>query len=232
MNTFIAEISGNAAILNEDESLHCAKVLRKKVGDKIQLIDGKGNFFDGELIFISGKKCEVKIISEQRSQPKRNYYLHLAIAPTKQVERLEWLIEKCVEIGIDEITFLQCHNSERTKLNLERLKKIAESAVKQSLQAFIPILNGITKFSEALNIQSENKLIAHCFDVNKSSLQKINFKEKSTLIFVGPEGDFTKEEITKAGENDFLSIDLGRNRLRTETAGLYVCQGISLLSQL
>lgn len=231
MNIFIATISGSAATLTQEESWHCAKVLRKKTGDYLCLIDGAGNFYEGNLEFVSEKQCRVSISKGPVAQPKRNYTLHLAIAPTKQIDRIEWMIEKAVEIGIDEISFIQCKNSERTSIKIDRILKIVESAVKQSLQAFIPKVNDLRPMKELiLNAHEEQKLIAHCFNNPKTGIKELQFKNKSTLILIGPEGDFTNDEVELAQQNKFTALSLGDTRLRTETAGLYICQAASLLS--
>src|SRR5687768_218432 len=143
MNIFIANISGDRAELTSDESWHCAKVLRCRSGEKVSLIDGKGNFYDAALESVSEKRCVARITAGPRAQARRGYRLHIAIAPTKQMDRIEWLIEKSVEIGIDEFTFIETKNSERRSIREDRLAKIAESAVKQSLQAFLPAVNGM-----------------------------------------------------------------------------------------
>jgi 16S rRNA (uracil1498-N3)-methyltransferase len=201
-----------------------------KAGEKISLIDGKGNFYEGELTLVTDKKCEARIISGPKIQPVRSYYLHLAIAPTKQIDRIEWMVEKCVEIGIDEISFIQCKNSERIAVKTDRIVKIVESAVKQSLQARIPKVNELQAFGKFISSSNADvKLIAHCENSEKISLGKLELKNKSLLVMIGPEGDFTHEEIEAAEKNDFKVLSLGENRLRTETAGLYVCQGIAVL---
>jgi len=234
VNIFIASIENNIASLTPEESRHCTKVLRHKTGDKISIIDGKGNFYEGVLTLISEKKSIAEITSGPIAQKKKDYYLHLAIAPTKQIDRIEWMLEKAIEIGIDEITFIQSKNSERVVIKPERLLKIIESAVKQSLQAFIPQLNDLISFNEFVlkSNETENiqKLIAHCEPSEKSSLKSLNFRNRSTLALIGPEGDFTKEEINFALKNNFQALSLGDNRLRTETAGLYICQAVSILS--
>ncbi|MBX3163935.1 MAG: 16S rRNA (uracil(1498)-N(3))-methyltransferase [Bacteroidetes bacterium] len=230
MNVFIATIQNNIALLTPEESWHCAKVLRKKSGDNIHLIDGVGNFYEGVLQLVSEKQCTVKITSEPRKQTPRNYFLHLAIAPTKQIDRIEWLIEKSVEIGIDEISFIQCKNSERTSLKTERIHKIVESAVKQSLQARIPKINDLLPIKDFMkSVSSEQKLIAHCFETEKKNIRQFDFKNKSTCVLIGPEGDFTLEEVKLAEENNFQALSLGNKRLRTETAGLYVCNAVAVL---
>jgi 16S rRNA (uracil1498-N3)-methyltransferase len=233
MNSFIAEILGNNANLMAEESWHCAKVLRKKAGDEIRIIDGKGHFYNATLTLVSEKKSVAEIKEGPFAQQRRNYRLHLAIAPTKQIDRVEWMVEKAVEIGIDEITLMQCRNSERTSVKTDRIQKIVESAVKQSLQAFIPQVNGLTAFDRLL-VQNKEKqrLIAHCFDTPKTNINAVKFKNSETLILIGPEGDFSPEEVGAARTAGFDAVSLGANRLRTETAGLYVCQAASILSQL
>jgi 16S rRNA (uracil1498-N3)-methyltransferase len=231
MNIFIASVEKKLATLTSEESWHCAKVLRKKTGDNIQLIDGIGNFYEGVLEIVSDKKCTANVTSGPILQDKRNYYLHLAIAPTKQIDRIEWMIEKAVEIGIDEISFISCKNSERTVIKIDRIIKIVESAVKQSLQAYLPKINDLTSFKEIINSRSAGqKLIAHCYNEEKNDLKQTEFKNKSTLILIGPEGDFSMDEVDMALKNNFKAVSFGSNRLRTETAGLYVCQAASLLS--
>ncbi len=231
MNIFIATVEQKLATLTSEESWHCAKVLRKKTGDKIQLIDGIGNFYEGVLEIVSDKKCTANLTSGPILQEKRNYYLHLAIAPTKQIDKIEWMIEKAVEIGIDEISFISCKNSERTVIKIDRIIKIIESAVKQSLQAYLPKINDLTSFKEIINSkEADQKLIAHCYNEEKNDLKQMEFKNKSTLVLIGPEGDFSMDEVDIALKNNFKAVSFGSNRLRTETAGLYVCQAASLLS--
>ena len=230
MNIFIATVTGQTGLLTAEESWHCAKVLRKKAGEFIHLIDGKGNFYEGTLELVSEKQCKVVITKGPTPQPKRNYYLHLAIAPTKQMDRIEWMIEKCVEIGIDEISFITCKNSERVVVKTERIAKIVESAVKQSLQAFLPKTNELRTFKDLVtNSNAEQKLIAHCYEMPKQEIKQIKFRNISTLVMIGPEGDFTSDEVEFSKQNNFEAISLGTNRLRSETAGLYVCQAASLL---
>jgi 16S rRNA (uracil1498-N3)-methyltransferase len=231
MNIFIASIHDKTALLTSEESWHCTKVLRRKAGENVNIIDGKGNFYEGVLALVSEKQCRVSITKGPILQQKRNYYLHLAIAPTKQIDRIEWMIEKAVEIGIDEISFLTCKNSERTNIKTERVLKIVESAVKQSLQAFIPLVHELRPFKDLVShSNTDQKLIAHCFDMPKQEINKTDFKNRSTLILIGPEGDFTMEEVEFSKQYHFEAVSLGTNRLRTETAGLFVCQAASLLT--
>lgn len=230
MNIFIADINEQQAILTADESWHCAKVLRFKVNDKIELINGKGSFYKGTLIQVHEKKCVATITEGPIEQQKHPYYLHLAIAPTKQIDRIEWMIEKAVEIGIDEISFLRCKNSERVNLKIERIQKIVESAVKQSKQAFIPKVNDVADLKNLLQTKADHKYIAHCEEENKTELKDLKVNADSYLFLIGPEGDFTTEEIKVAKQNEFKPLSLGKTRLRTETAGLVVVQGLSILS--
>jgi 16S rRNA (uracil1498-N3)-methyltransferase len=228
MNIFIATINHTIAELTAEESWHCTKVLRFKAGDEIGLIDGKGNFYEGQLSIVNEKKCVANITSGPRTQNKHPYYLHLAIAPTKNIDRMEWLVEKAVEIGVDEITFVRCKNSERTVIKEDRLIKIAESAVKQSLQAFIPKINSLTNFADILKVKTDLKFIAHCEEEIPKHLKSFDLKNKSSLVLIGPEGDFSIDEISQAKASGFSEISLGENRLRTETAGLYVCNVFAL----
>ncbi len=231
MNSFIATIVEQEAVLGPEESLHCCKVLRKKPGDTIQVIDGKGWFYEASLVLVTEKVCRATLNGPGREQNKRDYYLHLAIAPTKHIDRTEWLLEKAVELGVDELTFLRCHNSERTQLNTDRMRKIMESAVKQSLQSRIPQLNPLLDFNQAIHENlSSQKLIAHCEPGEKLDLRRVQFKNHRTLVLIGPEGDFSPQEIAKALTNGFQALSLGDTRLRTETAGLAVVQAAFLLS--
>lgn len=230
MNVFIAKVNGTEGYLTAEESWHCCKVLRKKAGDAVQLIDGIGNFFEARLEQISEKQTIARITSGPVKQREKPYSLHLAIAPTKQIDRIEWMVEKAVEIGIDEISFVICKNSERAVIKTDRIVKIVESAVKQSLQARIPKVNDAMAFKDLLKVNAGQKFIAHCYQAQKRNLKEVNFKIGSSLVMIGPEGDFTREEVTMAELAGFQPISLGENRLRTETAGLYVCQAAALLT--
>jgi len=223
VNIFLAEINNEEAVLGAEESLHCCRVLRKKKGERIKLIDGKGWFYEAELLLVSDKKCIAKIIEPPTFQKGRDYYIHLAIAPTKQIDRIEWMLEKIVEFGVDEISLIRCRNSERTQVNPSRLKKIIESAVKQSLQSRIPVLNELLDFQTVVsNSKEQQKFIAHCEEGEKTELKEVPFKNQKTIVLIGPEGDFSEEEINIAQHSNFKALNLGANRLRTETAGLSV----------
>jgi 16S rRNA (uracil1498-N3)-methyltransferase len=224
MNTFFGIIQNNVAILNEDESLHCVKVLRHKVGDIIQVIDGKGTRAIGKIEAAHAKQCAVSLTEKEVVKQSRNYKLHIAIAPTKNIERIEWFVEKAVEIGIDEISFIKCKNSERSVIKDDRLKKVAEAAVKQSQQAFIPKMNSLVDFKEFIKTNSSDvKLIAHCEKESKQHIKQFITVNKSFTVLIGPEGDFTKDEIAHALAASYLPVALGESRLRTETAGIFAC---------
>ena len=224
MNVFICkEIIVGKGHLPEDEAFHCFKVMRMKVGDQIHLIDGYGNFYNGEIEVISKKQCIVHI-DKNWKEAVAPYRLHLAIAPTKNISRFEWFIEKAVEIGIHEITPVFCDRSERKRINLDRCKKIAVSAVKQSLSATIPVINEAKTFKDFIKQDLEGlKLIAH-LEKDTKHLKKMLGDENTFNILVGPEGDFSESELSLAKVNNWQAVILGNKRLRTETAGIVSTQ--------
>ena len=207
--------------LNEIESKHCIKVLRKTPGDEIKITNGCGDLFTGRITKITSKKCNFELVNKIH-YPKTTAPLHIGIAPTKNNDRFEFFIEKCIEIGISEITPLLCFHSERKTIKLERLKKIMISACKQSKHFHFPKLNDLTPFGNIVNTKYNHKLIAHCGDNQKIELKNYTINEP-TLICIGPEGDFSKDEIALALKNEFQPISLGESRLRTETAGIVAC---------
>ena len=215
-------------ILPEQESKHCIRVLRMKKGDKLNIIDGKGGVYKGVIIDGNQKKCEVKI-THYESQEKRQYYIHIAIAPTKNFEKIEWFIEKCVEFGIDEISFIITKHSERKIIKDERVFKTALAATKQSIKSKIPILNKIINFNSFLeNNKNSKKYIAFVKAQQKNLLAVVIEKNKDYCVMIGPEGGFTKEEVIQANKLGFTAISLGNNRLRTETAGIAACHILNL----
>jgi len=229
---FASDIEANLYTFNEQESKHIARVLRLKVENKLFLTDGKGYFYKAEIIEISNKKCTVKILDKEL-QEKHNYYLHIAISPTKNNDRFEWFLEKATEIGIDEITPLLTKNSEREKIKLERFTKVIESAMKQSHKAYHPKINDLTHIKDflKLDLKYDKKLMAHCYDAQKYSLKKSVKEKESILIMIGPEGDFTLEEVELARLKDITPLSLGNYRLRTETAGIAAVQSIAFINQ-
>lgn len=229
MQLYIGEIQGYMAWLTNEEAKHFAKVLRGKVGQEINITDGLGNMAKGLVNRISNSTVEIELTSVIENFEKRDYKLHIAVCPTKNIDRTEFFIEKAVEIGIDEISFLKSFHSERKNINFERLSKIAQTAVKQSLKAYIPKMNDLMKFSDFIsNNNSENKLIAHCNnDFKRKDLHSFVKPKTDYLILIGPEGDFSKEEIVLANDNGFNGISLGHQRFRTETAAMNVVFGIN-----
>jgi len=202
--------------LSEEESKHCVRVLRLVVGDKVQLIDGKGGLYIAEIKDAHPKRTILQVIDVQTGYNKRNHYLHIAIAPTKNIERLEWFLEKATEIGIDEISLIICQRSERKEAKVERLNKIITAAIKQSLLS--------------RNFDGQ-KFIAHCEDGDKINLKQDIIPKGKYLILIGPEGDFSPKEIDDALNNKFKAITLGESRLRTETAGLEACFEANFLNR-
>ena len=235
MNLFYTpDITSDSYTLSEDESKHCVRVLRLVEGDQIQLIDGHGGFYVGEITDANPKRCSIKIIETQKEYGKRNFYLHLAVAPTKNIERLEWFLEKATEIGIDEITPLICHHSERKFVKPEILHKVMVAAAKQSLKAYVPKLNEPISFHSFMEKSFDgSKYIAHCSPTlqEKVLLKNRYEKNKNALILIGPEGDFSQKEIELALTKDFSEVSLGINRLRTETAAVVACHTINIINE-
>lgn len=216
----------------EEESKHCIRVLRLGVNDKLQLIDGEGGFYTAIIREANPKKTVVQLTEIQQEYHKRNHYLHIAIAPTKNIERLEWFLEKATEIGIDKITPLICDRSERKELKPDRLTKVITAAVKQSLKAYHPILAPAKRYSTFIKEARENqKFIAHCIEGDKLTLKNSITFNKDYLILIGPEGDFTAHEVSEAVTLGFKPITLGQSRLRTETAALEACFEINFLNR-
>ena len=229
-------------LLNEEESKHCIRVLRLTIGAKVILIDGKGGWFEAVIIDDNPKRCKVKITQTISEFGKSKFNLHIAIAPTKNMDRLEWFTEKAIEIGIAEISIINCQNSERTIVKTERLNKVAIAAIKQSLKAYLPKINEVIdykKFIASTKDFSGQKFIAHCYPPlccgegmgeihHLKNLYKLG---KDVLILIGPEGDFSIDEVKLALSNGFKEISLGSSRLRTETAALYASTTINILNE-
>ena len=212
---------------NKEESRHISKVLRKEQGDIINLTNGEGFFFEAKLTNTNPKKCSALIVNAEKQEPLP-YHLHLAVAPTKLNDRYEWFLEKATEIGISEITPLICDRSERKVINHERYNKIIQSAMKQSLKAYMPILHEAISFKKFLAKEhtEEIKCLAHCENTFKKSLKSSIGDNKSILIMIGPEGDFSVNEIEKALSLEITPIGLGPSRLRTETAAISACHSV------
>ncbi len=224
---YSTDIFENHLFLSLDESTHCIKVLRKTNGDGVKVIDGKGNLYEGK-IEIEHKNKPVKINIQTKTHFEASHYqsgFHLAIAPTKNTDRMEWLIEKTVELGINSIAFLQCEHSERSNLRLDRIEKIAISALKQSKQYWLPTITAPLSFKKYIDQFpcDENSYIAFCSNGEKNEFGSLNKGASTVRILIGPEGDFSESEIELALAEGFQAVSLGISRLRTETAALYAC---------
>lgn len=218
--------------LPEEEAQHCTRVLRLNIGDEITLTDGKGNFYQAEITAATNKRCQVAIKETRYQEPLWPCHLHIAMAPTKNMDRNEWFAEKATEIGFDELTFLNCRFSERKVIKTERISKILVSAIKQSLKARLPKLNEMTDFHTFIQQDFEGqKFIAHCYEGEKKQLKEALTPGEDALVLIGPEGDFSEEEVQKAIEHGFVPISLGKSRLRTETAALVACHTLNLMNQ-
>ena len=230
MQLFFIEKPESEIVLSKEESKHATKVLRKKEGDILNFTDGKGGFYKAEITVADTKKCRLQIISSEQKPKQHSYHLHIAIAPTKNMDRYEWFLEKATEIGIDEITPIICDHSERKVIKTERCNRILLSAMKQSLKFHLPKLNEAIILKDFLKQDFEgNKYIAHCEDGEKTKLKTENTANKTTIL-IGPEGDFSNNEIEMALQNQFKTVSLGNSRLRTETAGVVAVNTINLIS--
>tara|TARA_R110002050_G_scaffold24083_3_gene64283 strand:- start:42974 stop:43678 length:705 start_codon:yes stop_codon:yes gene_type:complete len=216
---------------DKEESRHIVKVLRKNIGDTLHITNGNGWLFNAEITIPDIKKCMVTIVSKTL-QPKRDYSLHLAVAPTKMNDRYEWFLEKATEIGIDSITPIICDHSERKIIKTERFEKILQSATKQSLNCYMPKLNDAITFKDFIKQDfNSNLFIAHCEEIDRKSL-KNELKPKTDItILIGPEGDFSVKEIETALKNKFIPVTLGNTRLRTETAAIVACHSVAFINE-
>ena len=222
---FYVPDAGNNNELPQEEATHALRVLRLKSGDEMFLMDGTGNFYHTEVALATNKKCLYDIKETLPQQKTWKGHIHLAIAPTKNMDRIEWMTEKATEIGFDELSFLNCAFSERKVLRTDRIEKIVVSAMKQSRKPWKPVVNDMITFKDFISMPREGrKFIAHCYqEIEKNDLFDIINKDKDNeniTILVGPEGDFSIDEVRFALENGYESISLGQSRLRTETAGL------------
>ncbi|RIV30504.1 16S rRNA (uracil(1498)-N(3))-methyltransferase [Flagellimonas lutimaris] len=225
------DYSAKQFVFPPDESKHIVRVLRKSEGDIVHITNGKGYLFEAEILEPNQKKCKARIISNRKSIPKR-YKLHMVVAPTKMNDRYEWFLEKATEIGVDEITPIICDHSERKTIKLERMERVLQSAMKQSLQTVLPQINPPISCKEFLenDISTGFKFIAHCQDGEKMELKRKVIADNDATILIGPEGDFSKTEIDLAKEKSYIPISLGRNRLRTETAAIVACTTVAIIN--
>jgi 16S rRNA (uracil1498-N3)-methyltransferase len=229
---YVPNVTKNKIVLDENESKHAIRVLRLNTGDKVQVVNGSGGFFTAEITEPHPKKCKLTLTESNLEYGKRNFRLHIAIAPTKNNDRFEWFLEKATEIGLDEITPLLCERSERKTIKPDRLEKVLISAMKQSVKAYLPKLNPITPFGKFLKeSNASQKFIAHCNEGEKPHLKNEIKAGGSVLILIGPEGDFSPEEVKQAQKSALKSISLGNSRLRTETAGVVACHIVNLANE-
>ncbi|WP_318308073.1 16S rRNA (uracil(1498)-N(3))-methyltransferase [Flagellimonas crocea] len=225
------DYSAKQFIFPPDESKHIVRVLRKTEGDIVHITNGKGYLFEAEILEPDQKKCKARIISERKSIPKR-YKLHMVVAPTKMNDRYEWFLEKATEIGVDEITPIICEHSERKTLKMKRMERVLQSAMKQSLQTVLPKLNPPIAYNDFMESDTSLgfKFIAHCLDGEKMELKRRVIADNDATILIGPEGDFSKEEIDLAKSKAYIPISLGINRLRTETAAIVSCATVAMIN--
>lgn len=232
MHIFYTPDIQNSPELPEEETAHAVRVLRLQPGDEVMLTDGTGNFYHARISLIAHKRCLVDIVETVPQPPLWSGHLHIAMAPTKNMDRTEWFAEKATEIGIDELTFLNCRYSERKVLKTERIAKILVSAIKQSLKARLPRLNEMMDFKAFIQQPfNGQKFIAHCHEGEKTPLKDAVRKGEEAVVLIGPEGDFSEEEVRLAEEAGFIPVSLGSSRLRTETAALVACHILNLKNQ-
>lgn len=227
---YVKNMVSDSCSFDKEEAKHC-RVLRLKPGDTVYITEGKGNMHEAELLVVDAVQTSAKIVSTTHDYQKRPYYLHVAIAPTKNTDRIEWFVEKATEIGIDEISPIICERSEKYRLKPERLEKIALSAMKQSLSAWLPKINPPLPFRQIIaSAREEQKFIAWCNQAETRHLKSVCQPNKTALILIGPEGDFTEQEVALALQHNFMAISLGNARLRTETAGMVACTLVNLVN--
>lgn len=233
MHVFYSLITdGPMLILSQEESHHAVKVLRLRPGQQVVVTDGQGKWFEGELAEANARACVVNI-TRREEQAARPFRLHMAVAPTKNIDRFEWFLEKATECGIDEITPVFCENSERNIIKPERLEKVLVAATKQSLRAYLPVLNPPLKLQDFFKKEIQStKLIAHCGNGERNTLQNVYEPGQDAVVLIGPEGDFSENEVQSALEAGYKPITLGQHRLRTETAALALCINLNFVNGL
>ncbi|MEX1238796.1 MAG: 16S rRNA (uracil(1498)-N(3))-methyltransferase [Cyclobacteriaceae bacterium] len=217
--------------LDGDESKHCVRVLRKRSGDAIGITDGKGFFYDAIITKADAGQCLFEIRQKQQA-PEKDYFIHIAISPTKNADRIEWFVEKATELGVDRISLMDCKNTERSFIKTERLQKVAISAMKQSVKAIVPsIEDHLLQFTEVVEqCREQERCIAFVDAGNPLHLRDAVKAKRSYCVLIGPEGDFSTDELTTATEYGFRQVSLGPSRLRTETAGLAACHVLNLVN--
>ena len=232
MHVFYTPDIDTSCEMPDEEAGHCLRVLRLGIGDEVMLTDGKGSFYKAVISAATNKRCQLKVIEVLPQEKGWNGWLHVAMAPTKNMDRTEWFAEKATEIGFDELTFLNCRFSERKIIKTERIEKILVSAVKQSLKASKPVLNDMVDFNKFISQDFKGqKFICHCYEGEKKLLKEALVPGEDALILIGPEGDFSEEEVAKALSLGFQPVSLGKSRLRTETAALVATHTLNLFNQ-
>jgi len=230
-NTQWIDYHNDAIMLQDDEARHAVKVLRLKVMDEVFATDGLGNWFQCSISDIGKRHCILKIENHIKNKGKRNYKLHIAVAPTKNIKRFEWFLEKATEMGIDEITPIITEHSERRDMKIERSNRVITSAMKQSLKAYHPILNEPVRFEDLFEKINEQELfIAHLIEEKQVDLKHAYTKDSDVCILIGPEGDFSEKEIELAINKGFKAVKMGNERLRTETAALFATANIHFVN--
>lgn len=228
---YCPDIDNSIYTLNEEESKHCIRVLRMHAGDRFQITDGRGNLFEVEITDEHPKRCSVRVISTLSNYEAKDFFLHIAVAPTKNISRFEWFLEKATEMGIHEISPIICDHSERKDVKTSRLEKVIIAAIKQSLKVYLPKLNPSLSFSSFIKQDFKGqKFIAYCDGDHINLKDQYQLKE-DVCILIGPEGDFSPEEVNLALKCGFKTISLGKSRLRTETAAIAACHTINLLNE-
>ncbi len=228
---FTYKIESDFAFLDEEEYIHVVKTLRKKQGDRLELMDGKGFYYGAEITEIGKKEVKLRILSSREIPLNWDFDLQLAVAPTKNIDRTEWMLEKCVEIGINSFSPILCRHSERKQIRTDRLEKIALAAAKQSQKSVLPKISELTDFGKFVReSKADQKFIAHCQSTELAELKNafVYSPGTSVLVLIGPEGDFSPDEVALAISHGFKAVSLGKSRLRTETAGLVACHTLQL----
>lgn len=230
MNLFYQpNIPNGVHFLDPEESRHCIKVLRHRSGETIQITDGKGSFYTANIEKADASQCTFSILNQEEVTPLP-YSIHIGISPTKNAERIEWFVEKATEFGVQEISLINCDHTERTYLKKERLDKVAISAMKQSLKARVPLIHEPRKFNTLVDVVGDQKFIAFVDHTNPLHLYQTALPQKNYLVLIGPEGDFSSEELSLALNAGYQKVSLGNSRLRTETAGLAACHILNLIN--
>ncbi len=225
------DLTADLITLSEEESKHAIRVLRLRMNDRVELVDGMGMRCEADVIDEHPKRCTLAIRSRKQEEKPYSHRFHLGIAPTKHTDRMEWLVEKATEVGLERLVLLDCAHSERTQLKTERLEKIAISAMKQSQQAHLPQIESMQAFETIVGQKFEGqKFIAHCYPTAKQHLHTVCQNGKDTLVLIGPEGDFSEAEVERAIQHGFIPVSLGETRLRTETAAFTALFSVAMKS--